>query len=516
MNTWILALLLVVYTEAARILAFFPIAGKSQHYVFRPIMAALGRRGHEVVYYTWYPYEGVVPPGITQVDLSRELPDFYSQIDTLDLVTDDMISQMKQFYGFIFLLGPLVMETPSVQKLIHSNEKFDAVLFESSICQEFYSPFIHKFNAVGIDIITLGDSGWTNELAGLPDNPSYQVDYKAELTQNMNFWQRLQSTYVNAVTTAVGYYYLLHMESLAEKYFTYTGHESRPPFMQLVSNRSLILVNYHNVVGYPVPKPPHRKDVGGVTITPRKPLPEKMQKFMDEGENGVIFFSLGSNVNVSHPGNRKLVDVFMKVFAEVPQQVLMKWEAAKYHGKVPNNVYLEKWYPQQDVLAHNNTVLFITHGGYLSLVEAVHFGVPVIGLPFFADQAKNMKFVEEAWLGKMLRLTEINYDNVSRLVKEVLRNKRYKEEMTRRSKIFRDRPMEPLDEAVFWIEHVIKYPDVLKPKALTLSYIQLHLIDVKLFIVAVFLAVVFIAWKVIKIFVRTLRGKSTPRKEKRN
>nr|XP_024219453.1 UDP-glucuronosyltransferase 1-5-like [Halyomorpha halys] len=251
------------------------------------------------------------------------------------------------------------------------------------------------------------------------------------------------------------------MEGIVEKYFNYTGHESRPPFMQLLSNRSLILMNYHNVVGYPVPKPPHRKDIGGVTITPRKPLPKKIQTIMDDAADGVIYFSLGSNVNVSLPSNRKMVEAFMKVFEEVPQKVLMKWEADTYEGNLPKNVHLEKWYPQQDVLAHKNAALFITHGGYLSLVEAVHFGVPVIGIPFFGDQNKNFRFAEEAGIGKMLRLTEINYDKVSRMVKEVLSNKRYKEEMARRSKIFRDRPMEPLDKAVFWIEHVIKYPDPL-------------------------------------------------------
>ncbi|XP_066904018.1 uncharacterized protein [Halyomorpha halys] len=515
MKLWTLHFLfLVAYTEAARLLAFFPLETKSHHYVFRPIMEALGRRGHEVVYYTGYPYEGTVPPGIVQVDFSGELPDYQSTINLMDLVNNTVIEDLQTLFRFSFLLSPAFLESPTVQKLIHSDEKFDAVLSESYFIQECQSAFIHKFNAVGIEIVSLGDFGWMNELAGLPDNPSYQVDWKAELTQNMNFWDRLYSTYVRAVTTIAGYYYMTQTEKMVDHYFNYTGHESRPPFKRLLSNRSLILVNYHNVVGYPVPTPPHRKDIAGVTIKPRKPLPKKIQTFMDDATDGVIYFSLGSNLNVSNPVNREVVEAFMKVFQEVPQKVLMKWETATYYGKLPKNVHLEKWYPQQDVLAHKNALLFITHGGYLSLVEAVHFGVPVIGIPFFGDQAKNFRFVEEAGIGKMLKLGEINYDNVSRMVKEVLTNTTYKEQMTRRSKIFRDRLVEPLDEAVFWIEHVIKYPDVLKPKALSLSYIQLHLIDVMLFVISVLLAVVFIAWKTITITVKILKGKSMPRKMK--
>ncbi|XP_014281893.1 UDP-glycosyltransferase UGT5 isoform X2 [Halyomorpha halys] len=516
MKLWILSMLLVAYTEAARILAFYPLGVKSHHYVFRPVLEALGRRGHEVVYYTGYPYKGTVPPGIVQIDISDELPDLHSSMKIEDFIDTSALDDIRLGYEFTFMFTPFILECTTVQKLITSDEKFDAMISESYFIQEYQSAFLHKFNAVGIETVTLGDFGWVNELAGLPDNPSYQVDFKAVLTQNMNFWERVYNTYIYAISKIGGYYYMNQMEGIVEKYFNYTGHESRPPFMQLLSNRSLILVNYNNVVGYPVPKPPHRKDIGGVTITPRKPLPKRIQTFMDDAPDGVVYLSLGSNLNVSDPANRKLVDAFMKVFEEVPQKVLMKWETPTFEGKLPKNVHLEKWYPQQDILAHNNTVLFITHGGYLSLVEAVHFGVPVIGIPFFADQPKNFRFVEEAGIGKTLRLSEINYDNVSRMVKEVLSNKTYKEEIIRMSKIFRDRPVEPVDEAVFWIEHVIKYPNVLKPKALSMSYIQLNLIDVILLLLSVFLAVIFIAWKSITIIIGILKGKSTPVKEKRS
>ena len=39
--------------------------------------------------------------------------------------------------------------------------------------------------------------------------------------------------------------------------------------------------------------------------------------------------------------------------------------------------------------AHPNLVLFVTHGGLLSVTEAIHFAAPLITIPVFADQFLN-------------------------------------------------------------------------------------------------------------------------------
>lgn len=42
------------------------------------------------------------------------------------------------------------------------------------------------------------------------------------------------------------------------------------------------------------------------------------------------------------------------------------------------------------ITAHPNCLFFITHGGHLSSTEAIHFGVPIIGVPVFFDQFVNI------------------------------------------------------------------------------------------------------------------------------
>ncbi|KAJ4834763.1 hypothetical protein Tsubulata_020002 [Turnera subulata] len=58
---------------------------------------------------------------------------------------------------------------------------------------------------------------------------------------------------------------------------------------------------------------------------------------------------------------------------------------------------LVPWAPQTSVLAHVAVGVFITHGGWNSLVESVAGGVPMICRPFFGDQRLNGRMVQDVW-----------------------------------------------------------------------------------------------------------------------
>jgi UDP-glucoronosyl and UDP-glucosyl transferase. len=73
-----------------------------------------------------------------------------------------------------------------------------------------------------------------------------------------------------------------------------------------------------------------------------------LKDFLDGGTEGVIYFSLGSNVR-SETMSEEKKQVFLSAFAELPQRVLWKWEA-NYTSVLPSNMKLAKWLPQQDIL----------------------------------------------------------------------------------------------------------------------------------------------------------------------
>jgi glucuronosyltransferase len=72
--------------------------------------------------------------------------------------------------------------------------------------------------------------------------------------------------------------------------------------------------------------------------------------------------------------------------------------------------------------AHKNLKLFITHCGIMSLIETVYFGVPIIGIPFFGDQIKNMRHVKTHGYGVEMDFYNITEDYVYELINHVLEN----------------------------------------------------------------------------------------------
>ncbi|KAK7574409.1 hypothetical protein V9T40_011600 [Parthenolecanium corni] len=72
-----------------------------------------------------------------------------------------------------------------------------------------------------------------------------------------------------------------------------------------------------------------------------------IQKFMDEAESGVIYLSLGSTVEPT--AFEDLGNTFVQILGRLPQRIIMKWDPKLLHS-VPNNVKVQKWIPQCEVL----------------------------------------------------------------------------------------------------------------------------------------------------------------------
>ena len=47
----------------------------------------------------------------------------------------------------------------------------------------------------------------------------------------------------------------------------------------------------------------------------------------------------------------------------------------------PDNLFLSSWVPQREILNNPKTKLFLTHCGANGVIEAMYFGVAMLGFP---------------------------------------------------------------------------------------------------------------------------------------
>lgn len=197
--------------------------------------------------------------------------------------------------------------------------------------------------------------------------------------------------------------------------------DPKPSLSEAMKNVSLVLLNSHFTLSYPRPYVPNMIEVGGLHLNRvPNPLPKDIKEYLDNAKDGVIYFSMGSNIqSTTLPVEKR--DALLKTFGQFKEKVMWKWEAENLPGK-PDNVFIQSWWPQDDILSHPNVKVFITHGGLLGSTEAIYHGVPVIGIPIFGDQELNMARAERAGYGLTVNYRNLTQEALTWALKEVLYN----------------------------------------------------------------------------------------------
>lgn len=113
---------------------------------------------------------------------------------------------------------------------------------------------------------------------------------------------------------------------------------------------------------------------------------------------------------------------FTGAFGKLPGTLIIwKWENITLENHT-SNVILGPWMPQQELLAHPNVRLHITHGGLLGMTESVYHGKPILGLPLDGDQHTLVDRAVEAGYGLKLDYHNISDTIVLESIKEVMQN----------------------------------------------------------------------------------------------
>ncbi|XP_036622175.1 UDP-glucuronosyltransferase 1A3-like isoform X2 [Trichosurus vulpecula] len=334
-----------------------------------------------------------------------------------------------------------------------------------------------------------------------PDPSSYVPRLATENTDQMTFLQRVKNILYPLPQSMVCHAYVKPYEILASELL-----QRDMSIVDVLSYGSVWLLRSDFVMDYPKPIMPNMVFIGGINCASAKQLNQEFEAYVNaSGEHGVVIFSLGSMV--SEIPMTKAMEI-AEALGTIPQMVL--W---RYTGTPPSNLAkntkLVKWLPQNDLLAHPKTRAFITHAGSHGIYEGLCNGVPMVLMPLFGDQMDNAKRMESRGAGVTLNVLEMTSDDLSKALKKVINDKSYKENIMRMSALHKDRPISPLDLAVFWVEFVMRNKGAphLRAAAHDLNWIQYHSLDVMAFLLAIVLTVVLIAIKCLKFCFQKCFGK---------
>jgi len=470
------------------ILAFLPTEGKSHFMGFKPLLETLVSRGHNVTLVAPFALDGAKRP-YRHVKVEKTLADF-------DMLKVAKYINLVPTPLHLWWFGPHISDTsldkPSVTNFIRTDQtSFDLVLFENFYHESFVA-IGHKYGAPVVQLLPFAANSRVSQWQSNPYNPAYIPDLVSSFGSNMTFMQRTTNAVSAFFYTAVSrLVYMPRQRTVAEKHFVYPGHESRPDLVDMLRNVSLTLVNSHPVVGSAVPMVPSYVHVAGMHCVPAAPLPEDLKQILDNSKEGVVYFSLGSVVKSSKMP-KETVSLLLSELSKIEQTVLWKWETENI-PQLPKNVIVRKWFPQNDILGHPNCKLFITHGGVQSTTESVYHGVPMLAIPVFGDQKGNSLRAQYRGIAIQVPYFELTHEAFGSALHRLLIDPTYRENAKKSSVMFRDNPLPPLENAIFWIEYVARHGGAkhLRTAANDLYWFQYMLLDVLLLVSFV---IVLVAW----------------------
>ncbi|KAI4466755.1 UDP-glucosyltransferase [Holotrichia oblita] len=309
-------------------------------------------------------------------------------IDVENVINSDssLIVNLKYVWDYSLSFTDIALNSTALEELLsYPRNHFDLIIFDFS-CGQYMYPLLNYFgNPPTVAVSPFGLSPSNLNFMG-SHYYSYYPIYVTPYTDKMDFIDRI-------------YNFILYQASaIYDSYYT-----------------GVISVKVRQKFDKDIPS--YEEAMRGIGLL------LDLQQILDNAQYGVIYFSFGTNVQPSWLTMETKM-IFLEAFRKLKQTVL--W---KYNGDdlkvVPKNVIIKKWFPQTDILSHENVELFITHCGGLSTQESMYHGVPLVGIPIFLDQKANAIRIEKKSLGKRLNLTGLNVEDLYETIQEVLSNPKY-------------------------------------------------------------------------------------------
>ena len=354
--------------------------------------------------------------------------------------------------------------------------------------------------SLGIPYISLSSvmEWWATRTPSLPSFvPAITESYQSD----MSFKQRIYNTILNILFSIFPLFNELNNLTLIERYMP----DSNKQWHHFKQDSLLFLNNQDFLLGDAVPLMPNVINVGGLTLRSIKPLPDFINNQI-ENIDDVIVVSFGSlTTYLPDDMNTKLYNMLRNLTSD---SIAVFW---RFNGAPLNstlkNIHTYKWLPQNDLLSHNKTRLFISHCGNNGQFEALYHAVPILCLPIFGDQNSNGERIAKRKYGMTANILTESAESLTTKAYEVMNNPKYKKSISRSSKIFRSKPQSGKDAATYWIEYVIQYGDLhLRSSVHSMSLYEFLLLDVLSILLIVCFVTLVIVYHGLAFVAKRLKG----------
>ncbi|KAF2366712.1 UDP-glucuronosyl/UDP-glucosyltransferase, partial [Trinorchestia longiramus] len=440
----ILFVMMTSLTQGYNILIALLLESKSVHRLYQTLARNLVAANHSVTLITSY-NATFSHPKFVNFNVMGSEP--LEEGNAFEMV--DMGDGFTSFNRKIVRIGSRMWENESVKELWERRHSFDAMMmpdFGNSI----FLPFTFNFTGPLMMIVAPGVDYFPMSLDGNWLPPSVVPCIFLPYDESMNFFERVENVFSLWEDTKWRGKILSTEKAFLEKRFPNVGDLSR-----YYEKSSLTFINSHPAMENPVPLLPNQIEIGLLNARRAEPLPKDLEDFIESsGDHGVIYFSLGTfTKSTDIPSRAKLA--FVEAFRRVPQKVIWGYDGDDLD--LPANVLKRSFLPQQDILGHPKTRVYISHCGIQSTQEAKYHGVPVLAVPVSFDQPRNAARMVRKNIAVSLSWDTLTADHIVEALNILINDTSYSARMKQLSAVLQDQKESPGERAVWWIEYVIRH-----------------------------------------------------------
>ncbi|XP_046403968.1 UDP-glucuronosyltransferase 2C1-like [Ischnura elegans] len=292
----------------------------------------------------------------------------------------------------------------------------------------------------------------------IPENEMESGTY-SRFKSFVNWWlfvREIHGNYVDPATRIV--------ESNLENFDSYLGY-APPSLSELYENRvNLTLVSTHPMFTPPTPLAlgisPLTVNIGCFHCRPATALPKELEEHVNKYKSGAVVIELDFKFKIPEVVKKAVIELSKNLpFSVFWQRASRNPSEEIKDSGLPENLFVGKNLPLQDLLGHPRSRIFVSRCSMDSVLIATYHGVPIICLPGTHFDESVASFVEKHGIGVILPRKTITGMLLFKAISEVTNDVSFRGIARHLAETLRDQPETPGDRLIFAIENLERHRD---------------------------------------------------------